>query len=69
MTVKTAVLVGLVGAIWSVALHLLPILNMEGILRFLYGNPFGRMLCTIPSLTLVVFFGVLLVKQKQETRE
>lgn len=64
MTVRTAVFIGLVGAVWGVVLNLLVMLKVQTILAFLLENPFGRALWTVPSITLVVFFGVLLVKQK-----
>jgi len=64
MSLKTAIIVGVVGAALSAVLALLPITGIEGILVFLYGNPLGHVFHALPSLCYLFFFVTLLVKQK-----
>lgn len=64
MNLKTAIIVGLVGAATSAVLALLPITEIDGIMIFLYRNPAGRLFHAIPGLCFLFFFVTLLSKQK-----
>lgn len=64
MSLKAAIIVGIVGATMGVVLNLLPITGIRSVLDFVYGNPLGRVTLAIPSLCYLLFFVTLLVKQK-----
>jgi hypothetical protein len=64
MSLKTAIIVGVAGAVLSAVLALLPITGIEGVMVFLYRNPLGRVFHALPSLCYLFFFITLLIKQK-----
>ncbi|MCF8111961.1 MAG: hypothetical protein K9J85_10795 [Desulfobacteraceae bacterium] len=64
MNLKTAIIVGVIGAAISAVLALLPIIQIDAVMVFLYRNPIGRVFHAIPGLCFLFFFVTLLVKQK-----
>ena len=64
MKIKTAIIIGILGASWSVILSFLPVIFPINALSFLHQSAVGRLLYAIPGITLLIFFFVLLKRQK-----
>ena len=64
MSLKTVIIICIIGTVFSVLIDVMHIFEIEGILRFLYRSTIGNVLRSIPNLTLLAFFVALLIKQK-----
>ena len=66
MSIKAASIIGLIGAALSLILQLGILIAEERFIEFLYRGdvPIGRILHTFTTLTLFIFFLILLIKQK-----
>ena len=64
VSLKTAVIIGLVGATVSFAMSLIPALHLWNVYKFLTDSSPWRFLHCVPSVSLLIFFIVVLAKQK-----
>ena len=64
MSLKLAVIIGLMGAALSLFLNLLPLTYSSDLLDFFYSRPMINILLSLSNASLLVFFSVLLIKQK-----
>jgi hypothetical protein len=64
MSLRIALIIGIIGAAVSLIIDAFHILDVGEILRFLYRTKPGNAIRSIPSITLLAFFVILLIKQK-----
>ncbi len=64
MHIKTAVTIGLAGALLQLVTQFGFIVGGQGFTQFIYDSSIGSLLMLLPELTLLIFFIGLRIKQK-----